>query len=125
MGQTILLAARTQICFFSGWSVEVAVNVVHMDPKIWGDPEVFRPSRFLPEEAKHRSPYAFNAFGIGPRNCIGMRLALFEVKMAFVKILAKYKLSMGKETPTEITEFMKSGFYDPVKPLFLKVSKRE
>ena len=107
-----------------GWSEDVAVNVVHMDASIWGDPEEFRPSRFDPEESKTRSPYAFNAFGIGPRNCIGVRLALFEVKLAFVKILSKYKLSMGKDTPLEITEFTKQGFADPAKPLYLKVSRR-
>jgi len=107
-----------------GWLVEAAVHVIHNDPAIWGDPENFRPSRWLPQEAKQRSPYAFNAFGIGPRNCIGMRLALFEVKMAFVKILSKYKLQMGKETPTKITG-LNNGFNDPVKPLFLKVVNRE
>ncbi|XP_075245810.1 cytochrome P450 3A19-like [Convolutriloba macropyga] len=107
-----------------GWLVEVAVNVIHNDPKIWGDPEVFRPSRFDPEETKERSPYAFNAFGVGPRNCIGMRLALFEVKMAFVKILSKYKLMRGRDTPDTFTNYLKQQFYDPVEPIFLKVARR-
>ncbi len=112
------------IAIKKGQAVEVAVNVVHMDPAIWGDPEEFRPSRFEGEEAKKRSPYAFNSFGLGPRNCIGMRLALFEVKLAFVKILSKYQLQMGKDTPRGEIDLARSGFADPLKPLFLKVSPR-
>ena len=108
----------------SGCLIEVAVNVVHMNATIWGDPEEFRPSRFEGEEAKTRSSYAFNAFGMGPRNCIGMRLALFEVKLAFVKILSKYKLELGTNTPRENLQLAKAGLAEPLKPLFLKVLPR-
>ena len=102
----------------------VAVNIVHMDASIWGDPKVFRPSRFNPEEAKTRAPYAFNPFGTGPRNCIGLRLALFEAKLAFVKILSKYQLSLGRDTPLEVTEIVRQGISAPAQPLYLKVARR-
>ena len=95
-----------------------------MDPKIWDKREEFRPQRFDPEEASKRSPYAFNAFGAGNRNCMGMRLALIEAKMAITGLLTEYKLNMGKETPTEITEFVKNQFFQPVHPINLRVPKR-
>ena len=37
-------------------------------------------------------------FGWGPCNCVGMRFALMEAKMALVNILRKYKLHTAPDT---------------------------
>uniref|UniRef100_A0A1I7Y2M8 Cytochrome P450 n=1 Tax=Steinernema glaseri TaxID=37863 RepID=A0A1I7Y2M8_9BILA len=58
---------------FDTWSA-------HRNPDYWGDDaEQFRPERFLGEEAK-RSARFWMAFGVGPRQCIGMRFAILEEK---------------------------------------------
>ena len=55
-------------------------------------------NRFSPENKKDRNPYHFIPFGNGPRNCIGMRLALQELKVAIIHVLRKVKVSKCKKT---------------------------
>ena len=43
-------------------------------------------------------------FGAGPRQCIGMRLALYEAKMAMVAVLRKVKFVKIPETPVRLRE---------------------
>ena len=55
-------------------------------------------ARFLPEEKEKRSPYQWAPFGHGPRNCVGMRLAIMEMKMAVAYILRQFRIVTGPET---------------------------
>lgn len=46
--------------------------------------------RHTPEAKAARHPFSFLPFGMGPRNCIGMRFAELELKMAVASILQKF-----------------------------------
>ncbi len=82
--------------------VAVDVLTLHNDKEIWGpvDPAVFYPKRFSPEFK--RNQLAFMGFGQGPRNCIGMKFALQELKLALVKLLTNYEIAAGPSTPKEL-----------------------
>ena len=54
--------------------------------------------RFTPEEKAKRHPCAYMPFGYGPRNCIGMRFALLEAKMALIEIVSKFRIVLAPET---------------------------
>lgn len=66
-------------------------------------------SRWSPEEKAKRSPYTFMAFGVGPRNCVGMRFAMEELKIAVCSLVRKFRFYPVKETPV-------SFFFNQVKP---------
>ena len=42
--------------------------------------------------------FQFMPFGAGPRNCIGMRFALVEMKLTLVKIMRRFRLVRSPET---------------------------
>ncbi|XP_071147591.1 cytochrome P450 3A21-like [Mytilus edulis] len=84
--------------------VSVPIYALHRNPLYWPDPEKFDPDRFTKENKAKRPEYAFVPFGIGPRICIGMRLALLEAKMALVFMLQSFSFSPCDKTeiPVEI-----------------------
>ena len=47
-------------------------------------------------------PMTFTPFGAGPRNCIAMRMALLEVKLACCKILQNFILEPCEDTPVSV-----------------------
>jgi cytochrome P450 len=61
-------------------SVVLSPNIygTHHRADLWGDPEAFRPERFLNEKA---NPYHYFPFGGGIRKCIGMSFAYYEMKV--------------------------------------------
>ncbi|XP_005180619.2 cytochrome P450 4d8-like [Musca domestica] len=60
------------------------------DPRFIKDPEVFRPERF----ADISPEYNFNSipFSAGPRNCIGQKFAMYEMKLSLAKIIHNFEL---------------------------------
>ena len=54
--------------------------------------------RFTAEEKAKRPQLCFLPFGHGPRNCIGMRFALLEAKIALIEMLRKYSFVRAPDT---------------------------
>jgi len=71
---------------------------LHRDPKHWEKPDEFYPEHFSKEAKASRNPYAFQAFGQGPRACIGMRFALLEAKVAVLDTFRNVSLMPGTKT---------------------------
>lgn len=63
--------------------------------KIWGeDAEDFRPERWLSMETPP-TPYAYPVFHAGPRECLGKRLAMVEMKALLCMVLREVKLTLA------------------------------
>ncbi|KAF4519623.1 hypothetical protein B566_EDAN003790, partial [Ephemera danica] len=86
------------ILLMSIWSV-------HMDREHWGDPEIFRPERFLDATGQNLIKYeCFIPFGIGKRRCLGEALAKNNLFLFFAALLQNFKFltTPGEEPPTLI-----------------------
>jgi cytochrome P450 len=75
---------------YPGTKLTLDMYSLHYDNDLWGpvDTKIFYPERF----ATKRHPVAWVAFGAGPRNCIGMRFALTEIKFTIIRILQNYTI---------------------------------
>ena len=62
---------------------------VHMDQAYWGDPENFRPDRFMSEQ-KFRPDERNIPFGIGKRRCLGENLARMENFLLFSNLMKHF-----------------------------------
>lgn len=89
---------ETGIKIPKGVSISVPIWAVHMDPEFYPEPQVFRPERFLPENKSQLVPYTWLPFGIGPRNCIGMRMALLEARFAILQMVRAYQFFPTAQT---------------------------
>ncbi|XP_021368001.1 cytochrome P450 3A18-like [Mizuhopecten yessoensis] len=81
-----------------GMIVNIPVGAIQMDPEYWPDPDKFDPERFTPEAKANRDPYTYLPFGAGPRNCIGVRLAMMEQKMCMAQVLQHFRPVRSERT---------------------------
>lgn len=76
----------------------IPVFGLHRDPQYYPDPARFDPERFNDENKKNIQPYTYLPFGSGPRNCIGSRFALLDLKALFFYLIANFELVPVEQT---------------------------
>ncbi|XP_058837446.1 cytochrome P450 9e2-like isoform X1 [Topomyia yanbarensis] len=81
-----------------GRSVFVSIIGLHYDPKYYPEPERFDPERFSEQNRDKINPNAYLPFGLGPRNCIGSRFALMEMKSIVYYLLLNFSFEVHEKT---------------------------
>jgi len=87
--------ATTDILGFripAGTKLTIATRAIHLNPDYYDDPTLFRPDRW---DAPPKKANAFLPFGLGNHACIGMKMAIIEIKTVLVCLLQKYSISIS------------------------------
>ena len=69
-----------------------------MDEEFFPEPKLFKPERFLKENAEQVQEFTWRPFGSGNRVCIGQRFAMTEMKIFLAKFISKFKIVEVPET---------------------------
>lgn len=106
-----------------GANVQISVHSLHQDEQNFQDAKLFRPERFLKDSNLSHNPNAFWPFGTGQRNCVGLRLAMLEIKLCVLHLIRRFHF--------EITDKTEPLIYLPAQPvtttgtMYLRLIKRE
>jgi cytochrome P450 len=104
-----------------GSVIQPDMYTIHYDPDLWGPED---PNLFLPERhSTSRHPAAFMPFGLGPRNCIGQRFALMEIKLCLTRLLHQYVIHPGDKME-ENFKLKDTLFTLLPENLYVKIEKR-
>ncbi|KAL6297192.1 hypothetical protein ACE6H2_005334 [Prunus campanulata] len=91
----------------AGTRLLVNLSKLHRDPKVWSDPNEFRPERFL---TTHKSfdvkghDFELIPFGSGRRMCPGMSLALKVIALTLASLLHGFEITTPTDEPVDMGE---------------------
>ncbi|GAA1401437.1 hypothetical protein GCM10009639_43730 [Kitasatospora putterlickiae] len=95
-----------------GAQVLLSPYVAHHNPRIFADPAVFDPDRWLPERAAALPRWGFAGFANGPRQCLGADYARTEAAIALATVLARWHPApvpgrRGDDRPPRLTTVLR------------------
>ncbi|XP_033110562.1 cytochrome P450 2U1-like [Anneissia japonica] len=94
----------TELCGYNipaGETIFVNLYSVHVDPKCWKDPEVFRPERFLDGNGNVISTQpGLMPFSAGRRGCPGETMARMELYLFFTSLFHNFKITSSPDNPS-------------------------
>jgi cytochrome P450 family 3 subfamily A len=85
----------------AGTIIHIPIYALQHDEAYFPQAEDFIPERFMKanREKVPIRPGTFIPFGLGPRQCVGMRFALMELKYVLVALLPRFRLSQIEKPP--------------------------
>ena len=87
-------------------NTQVLCNLHSMqsDKRFWDNPLEFKPQRW--ENRKDVDPFSYIPFGIGPRMCVGRRIAEAEMQLLTAHLCMSYKIHLDKEPDAKFAAFI-------------------
>uniref|UniRef100_A0A914IBQ9 Cytochrome P450 n=1 Tax=Globodera rostochiensis TaxID=31243 RepID=A0A914IBQ9_GLORO len=109
--------------FQKGDLVSVPVYFIQHDEAFFPEPDQFDPERFMPAQKTTHDPLAFLTFGLGPRNCIGMRFAEFQMHVALALVVRRFRFTPGPNTTKYPPKLLSSDMLRTEEPLVVIAEK--
>lgn len=76
-------------------SINISPYLMGRDEKVFENPLEFIPERFSVETTTEKmNPYAYVPFSAGPRNCIGQKFAMNEIKSIICKLVRNFEFTL-------------------------------
>ncbi|KAI8115386.1 Cytochrome P450 4d2 [Lucilia cuprina] len=93
-----------------GTNIIILIYMMCRDPDYFPRPNDFIPERFSAENIEKIHPFAFLPFSWGPRNCIGQKFAILEIKSIVSCLLRHFEfLPLGPDVVRMVTVVMRSS----------------
>ncbi|XP_017011594.2 probable cytochrome P450 4d20 [Drosophila takahashii] len=91
-------------------SIYLVLYYAHRDPDYFPDPLSFKPERFLDDHEENHQNFSYVPFSAGPKNCIGQKFAVLEMKSLISKVLRFYELlPLGEELKPMMNFILRSA----------------
>uniref|UniRef100_W8BUW7 Cytochrome P450 6a9 n=1 Tax=Ceratitis capitata TaxID=7213 RepID=W8BUW7_CERCA len=91
-----------------GMFVVIPAVGIHYDEDYYPNPEEFNPDNFTPEKVAARDSVEWLPFGDGPRNCVGLRFGLMQMRVGLAYLLKNFKFSVSEKTQIPLKYNMKT-----------------
>ena len=83
----------------AGTDFFISVWNLHRNPRIWPDPDAFKPERFPitgPMPNEYTEDYAYLPFGGGQRKCVGDQFAMFESIVSLAMLMRRFDFELDE-----------------------------
>ncbi|XP_051169282.1 probable cytochrome P450 6a13 [Leptopilina boulardi] len=113
----------SNLCIKKGMNIIIPILALQHDPNYFPNPEEFRPERFDSDEIAERQAFTYLPFGEGPRICIGKRFGRLQIKVALIKILSVFKITVCEKTEIPLKPTKRNLIIRPENDVFLGFEK--
>ncbi|XP_067652383.1 cytochrome P450 2U1-like [Haliotis asinina] len=103
-------------------TVILMLDSVLQDPDVWGDPDNFRPDRFLDDSGKIVKKEEFIPFSLGRRVCLGESMARMELFLFLTTMIQRFKFVPLESRMPSLDGLM--GLTHSPKPFVIKAVRR-
>ncbi|KAK7503047.1 hypothetical protein BaRGS_00005673, partial [Batillaria attramentaria] len=101
------------------------LDSVLQDPEVWGDPDKFRPDRFIGPDGKIIRPDEFIPFSVGRRVCLGESLARMELFLYLTTMIQHFRFLPPEDDQLPSLEGIMGMTYSPKRFLVRAVPRKE
>ena len=107
-----------------GTKVTLSTYGIAMDERYFPNPTAFNPEHYNSTNKEKRSSATDVVFSIGPRQCIGTRFAMLQLKMGIANMVSKFLILPTSRLPDKYEADPKAGSFKVKGGIWVKFERR-